>query len=129
MTAQGPVAPILRVVPLANLVAPALRERGEGGGGEPAAEGPEAEERAAEEPSAEESAAEDAPRRRSVNLSDRTAEVLDRIERRLRAGGTLALAPGLPDAGPDVGPSPGATTAAPRPRPVVTFSNRDHLGR
>lgn len=28
--AEGPVAPILRVVPLANLVAPAFRERGEG---------------------------------------------------------------------------------------------------
>ncbi len=59
MTAQGPVAPILRVVPLANLVAPALRERGEGGGGESAAEGPEAGEPAAEEPAAEEPEAEE----------------------------------------------------------------------
>ena len=59
MTAQGPVAPILRVVPLANLVAPALRERGEGGGGEPATEGSEAEEPAAEDTASEESAAEE----------------------------------------------------------------------
>lgn len=64
MTAQGPVAPILRVVPLANLVAPALRERVEGGGGEPATEGSEAEEPAseqavAEEPEAEEPASEE----------------------------------------------------------------------
>ena len=59
MTAQGPVAPILRVVPLANLVAPALRERVEGGGGEPATEGSEAEEPAAEDTASEESAAEE----------------------------------------------------------------------
>jgi hypothetical protein len=41
MTAQGPVAPILRVVPLANLVTPEFREFG-GSGGEPAAEAEEA---------------------------------------------------------------------------------------
>ncbi len=67
MTAQGPVAPILRVVPLANLVAPALRERGEGGAavaeeaetGEPASEDPASEETAAEETAAEDSASEE----------------------------------------------------------------------
>ena len=41
MTAQGPVAPILRVVPLANLVAPKFQEF-EASGESPAAEGEEA---------------------------------------------------------------------------------------
>lgn len=41
MTAQGPVAPILRVVPLANLVAPKFQEF-EGSGDSPVAEGGEA---------------------------------------------------------------------------------------
>ena len=48
MTAQGPVAPILRVVPLANLVAPKFQEF-EASGGSPAAEAPEEEPAAAEE--------------------------------------------------------------------------------
>lgn len=47
MTAQGPVAPILRVVPLANLVAPKFQEF-EASGGSPAAEAPEEEPAAAE---------------------------------------------------------------------------------
>ena len=47
MTAQGPVAPILRVVPLANLVAPKFQEF-EASGGSPAAEAPEEEAAAAE---------------------------------------------------------------------------------
>ena len=69
MTAQGPVAPILRVVPLANIVAPVFRGR-EGGesvaedgesaaeGGESAAEGGES---AAEEMPAEEAPADGGP--------------------------------------------------------------------
>lgn len=66
MTAQGPVAPILRVVPLANLVAPKFQEF-EASGQSPAAEGVEvadagdapAEE--GEEPSVEGEASEEEP--------------------------------------------------------------------
>jgi len=63
MTAQGPVAPILRVVPLANLVAPKFQEF-EASGGSPAAEAPEEEPAAAEEEPAaaeEETEPEEAP--------------------------------------------------------------------
>ena len=53
MTAQGPVAPILRVVPLANLVAPKFQEFGGSGAAQPVGgEEPEA----GEEPAAEEEA-------------------------------------------------------------------------
>lgn len=64
--AEGPVAPILRVVPLANLVAPAFRERGDGSGAQGAPQGetpPDAEVAGEEEPgdAPEESPGEPAP--------------------------------------------------------------------
>lgn len=58
MTAQGPVAPILRVVPLANLVAPKFQEF-EASGGSPAAEAPEGEVADPEAPAEEETGAEE----------------------------------------------------------------------
>ena len=67
MTAQGPVAPILRVVPLANLVAPKFQEF-DGSGAAPAGEGDKAaeagdapEEEAPEEEAPEEEAADGEP--------------------------------------------------------------------
>lgn len=62
MTAQGPVAPILRVVPLANLVAPKFQEF-DGSGAAPAGEGDEAAEAgdAPEEEAPEEEAADGEP--------------------------------------------------------------------
>lgn len=63
MKAQGPVAPILRVVPLANIVAPVFRERDGAGPAETGEDG--AEEVAAgetsDEPAAEEASAEEEP--------------------------------------------------------------------
>ena len=75
MTAQGPVAPILRVVPLANLVAPKFQEFG-GSGGQPAAEAEE-ETPAEEAPEAEaaEEASEEAPAEESEETpSEEAAE-------------------------------------------------------
>ncbi|MFM8762674.1 MAG: hypothetical protein ACKOFC_05350 [Solirubrobacterales bacterium] len=62
MTAQGPVAPILRVVPLANLVAPKFQEF-DGSGAAPAGEGDKAAEAgdAPEEEAPEEEAADGEP--------------------------------------------------------------------
>ncbi|MFM9126053.1 MAG: hypothetical protein ACKOTA_00475 [Solirubrobacterales bacterium] len=62
MTAQGPVAPILRVVPLANLVAPKFQEF-DGSGAAPAGEGDKAAEAgdAPEEEAPEEDAADGEP--------------------------------------------------------------------
>jgi hypothetical protein len=59
MTAQGPVAPILRVVPLANLVAPKFQEF-EASGESPAAEGDEAVADGEEAPAQDEAPEEDA---------------------------------------------------------------------
>lgn len=60
MTAQGPVAPILRVVPLANLVAPKFQEFGGSGGQQAAAEDETPSEEVPEEAPAGE-ASEEAP--------------------------------------------------------------------
>ncbi|MFM8884150.1 MAG: hypothetical protein ACKOH7_05025, partial [Solirubrobacterales bacterium] len=62
MTAQGPVAPILRVVPLANLVAPKFQEF-DGSGAAPAGEEDKAAEAgdAPEEEAPEEEAADGEP--------------------------------------------------------------------
>ena len=70
MTAQGPVAPILRVVPLANIVAPKLQEF-DGSGSAPAAEGDEA---AESEPAGTKPSAEgEAPGEDAAGAQDETA--------------------------------------------------------